>query len=337
MNNSFAAREGNPGGPARAARLRPCYVWARRTTNLQRIPMPSASRSDLVGFGLVVASSLTFAANTTFAVVSYHDGATPVSVATVRMILTTVGLYAVLRAAGGVAPLARRDQIVTLGLGVLIALQAWFLLTAIDRIPIGLAILTLYIYPILMALGAYAIGEERPSPALIGGFAVAFAGLALALDAGGGSLDVLGIAYAAGGAAVFAVAAVASGPIIRRCGDASTVTLWMHFSAAPVFIVVALAEGSLPLPATATGWAAFLAVPVFYTVAMTTFFAAMARIGAVRTGLVMNLEPILSIALGYAVFGQTLTPIQFLGVALVLAGVSAVRLQRARSHLPVAR
>jgi drug/metabolite transporter (DMT)-like permease len=299
--------------------------------------MSPASPNVLVGIGLVVASSVTFAANTTLSVVSYHDGATPISLATVRVILTTIGLYVVLRLSSGIAALSRRDKLVTLALGVLIALQAWFLLTSIERIPIGLAILTLYIYPILMALGTYATGEERPSAILIVGLIVSFAGLALALDVTGGSIDILGIVYAAAGAAVFTVAAIASAPIIRRSGDASTVTLWMHVSALPIFVVVALIDQSFPLPKSSGGWVAFLAVPLFYTIAMITFFAAMGRIGAVRTGLVMNLEPILSIAIGYAVFGQTLTPIQFAGVALVLIGVSAVRLQRGQAAIAVKR
>jgi drug/metabolite transporter (DMT)-like permease len=289
---------------------------------------PQASTS--VGLVLVVVSALTFAANTTLAVVSYHDGATPISVATVRMILTILGLYAVIRLTGRVAKLSGRDQWVTLVLGVLIAAQAWFLLTAITRIPIGLAILTLYIYPILMALAAYAMGDERPSAAPIAGLVVAFVGLGLALDVTGDTLDPIGIGYAALGALTFTVAAVASAPIIRRAGDSRTVTLWMHFSATPLFILAALVDGEFPLPGTLPGWIAFLAVPVFYTVAVTTFFAAMVAFGAVRTGLVMNLEPVASIALGYVVLGQSLTPIQFVGVALVLLGVSAVRWQRGR-------
>jgi drug/metabolite transporter (DMT)-like permease len=295
--------------------------------------MPPASSPALLGLALVVVSSLTFATNSTLSVISYHDGATPVSVGTVRVILTTVGLYAVLRATGGYAALPRRDRLVTFSLGILIALQAWLLLTAIERIPIGLAILTLYIYPILMALGAYVTGEERPSALLIGGLVVAFAGLALALDVTGGSLDILGVAFAAGGALAFTVAAIASAPIIRRCGNASTVTLWMHLASAPIFVALAVFGGSFHLPASSGGWIAFLAVPVFYTIAVTTFFAATARIGAVRTGLVMNLEPILAIAFGYAVFGQSLTPVQLVGVALVLAGVSAVRLQRSQAGI----
>jgi drug/metabolite transporter (DMT)-like permease len=299
--------------------------------------MAPASPSFLVGLGLVVASSLTFALNTTLAVLSYHDGATPISLGTVRVFLTMAGLYLFLRLTKGLAPLSGRDKVMTLALGILMATQAWLLLTAIGRIPIGLAILTLYIYPILMALGAYATGEERPSAVLMAGLVVAFAGLALALDVMGGSIDPIGIGCAALGALVFTIAAIASAPIIRRCNDASTVTYWMHIASLPIFAAAAFVDGAFPLPGSTGGWAAFLGVALFYTVAMVTFFAAMVRIGAVRTGLVMNLEPILALTFGYLVFGQALTPIQLVGVALVLLGVSAVRLQRGQPRPAAAK
>jgi drug/metabolite transporter (DMT)-like permease len=288
--------------------------------------------SPTAGLALVVVSALAFAANTTAAVISYNDGATPISVATIRMTLTILGLYAFIRLTGRLAVLPRRDQWVALALGVLIAAQAWFLLTAIQRIPIGLAILTLYIYPILMALAAYAMGEERPSAAPVAGLVVAFIGLGLALDVTGDGLDALGIAYAALGALTFTGAAIGSAPIIRRAGDSRTVTLWMHFSATPLFVAAALVDGEFPVPATPAGWLAFLAVPVLYTVAITTFFSAMVALGAVRTGLVMNLEPVASIAFGYLVFGQTLSTVQFAGVGLVLLGVSTVRRERGRTR-----
>ena len=97
----------------------------------------------------------------------------------------------------------------------------------------------------------------------------------------------------------------------------------MHISAAALFIVVSLAFWELNLPQTTQGWVGYIAVPVFYTIAISAFFADF-LIGAVRASLVMNLEPVGSIALGFILLGQVLTPRQ-LGAAIVIGAVTATK------------
>ena len=73
------------------------------------------------------------------------------------------------------------------------------------------------------------------------------------------------------------------------------------------------------------GWIGFAAVPVFYTIAIASFFAGIARIGGVRTSLVMNLEPVASIALGFIILSQALSFRQLIGAAIVIGAVTAVK------------
>ena len=58
---------------------------------------------------------------------------------------------------------------------------------------------------------------------------------------------------------------------------------------------------------------------------MTSFFVAIAYIGAVRTSLTMNLEPVASIVVGFVILGQLFTPRQLIGAAIVIASVTAVK------------
>ena len=44
----------------------------------------------------------------------------------------------------------------------------------------------------------------------------------------------------------------------------------------------------------------------------------------------MNLEPVFTIAAGFLILGQVLTPVQLLGAALVIGAVLAVRIEKAR-------
>jgi drug/metabolite transporter (DMT)-like permease len=92
-----------------------------------------------------------------------------------------------------------------------------------------------------------------------------------------------------------------------------------------MFVVISLIVGDFSLPQTDRGWVGIIAVPVFYTIAVATFFAGIAWIGGVRTSLVMNLEPIASIALGSILLSQFLSDRQLIGAALVIAAVTAVK------------
>ncbi len=65
--------------------------------------------------------------------------------------------------------------------------------------------------------------------------------------------------------------------------------------------------------------------PCSYTIAVATFFAGIAWVGGVRASLVMNLEPIASIALGFILLGQSLSERQLLGAAIVIMAVTAVK------------
>ncbi len=89
-------------------------------------------------------------------------------------------------------------------------------------------------------------------------------------------------------------------------------------------------SGEASLPATTEAWAAYVALPIIYAIASMAFFAGLSRVGAVRSGFFMNFEPIATITLAYIVLGQTLTPLQMVGAAMVIATLFAVRWDRLR-------
>lgn len=292
-------------------------------------PTAAQGRSSL-GLILCVVSALSFAAGSSSAVLSYQAGVTPVSLITTRILFTVGVLWLFIRVTGGTTRLPRRDRNIALALGVLLGAQSYALYQAIELIPVALAILTFYLYPLMIGIGVHFTGREPITKALAAGLVGAFIGLALALDVTGDGLHGPGIALAAASAATFTVIAMVTQPLIARAGDSRPITLHMHYTAAVVFIGIDIVLGSFPLPSGTTGWIAFAAVPVFYSIAITTFFIAFAHIGPVRTSLVMNLEPIASIAFGFVLLGQVLTPMQLTGAAVVIVSISAVRLEGAR-------
>lgn len=281
-------------------------------------------RSPVIGYILVVTAALAFAGNNAFAVLSYDGETTPLTLITVRMIFTLIALTVLMKLAGRAIPLPRRERNAALGLGMLNATMAFCLMSAFDHVAVGLAILIFYLYPVFTALGAWLTGQEKLNRGILIGLIGSFAGLALALGDTGATASILGMALA-GAAALLMTGVILLSARVLQTDNSRAVTLHMHISGALMFVVISVIAGDFSLPQTDRGWLGFVAVPVFYTIAVASFFAGIAWIGGVRTSLVMNLEPIASIALGFILLGQVLSERQLLGAAIVIAAVTAVK------------
>ncbi|MFT4585400.1 MAG: drug/metabolite transporter (DMT)-like permease [Gammaproteobacteria bacterium] len=86
------------------------------------------------------------------------------------------------------------------------------------------------------------------------------------------------------------------------------------------------------LPDSAAGWVGFIAAPLCYTFAIIFLVVVLAKVGSLKTALLMNLEPVSSVLLGYVILSQALNPMQLLGVGLV---VGAVVSTETFAHKPV--
>ncbi len=294
--------------------------WVRiRETRNKAVPETSPQRPWLaVGVVLLVATS--FALNTACAAVAIEAGSTPLTMLTVRASGAAVAIFVFLVAAGHRARLPRGERRAALALGPLIVLYSYGLLAALEFIPLALAVLIFYTYPLITAVVAWLTGQERFSRRTAAALALAFAGLTIALDVAGEGADGRGVALAGFAAVALAALVLGSARLIRG-GDSRPATLHMLAAAAATAIVACLVTGDFALPQTQAGWLGFLGAPVFYTMAFIGFFWAMAKAGPVRTSLTMNFEPVASMAFGFLLLGQTLSPLQILGAGLVIAAV----------------
>jgi drug/metabolite transporter (DMT)-like permease len=76
-------------------------------------------------------------------------------------------------------------------------------------------------------------------------------------------------------------------------------------------------------------WTLLVAYGLFTAAAFTLMFAALGRLGARRTSVVMTLEAVFAVGLATLVLGEPLTPAQAAGGACVLAATTLVARIRA--------
>lgn len=209
------------------------------------------------------------------------------------------------------------------------------LFVAINSIPIAVALLTFYTYPVLLALYGRLTGSEPIGPVKVMALVLGLVGLALVVTASGGSsargLDPLGLALAILAAVTGAAWVVFSKALHEVPAEQAMATSLV----ATVFTI-----GGLML---ATGQAAAIVYPIWHletllaiaalsimsgAVAAVIFTRGVRLVSRVRAGVLGLIEPILGTVAAAVVLGQVLAPIQVVGGALVLA--AAVLIQRAQ-------
>ncbi len=282
--------------------------------------MTSAPRADIPGTVFCAVVGASFAINTALASFSYRFGADALSVLTYRTLVAAIVLLVLLRLwrIPIVLPPGRRLQ--TLGLCIMMASYSYCLLGAAEHIPIALAVLTFYIYPLMVGLASAALGHERLTPGLILSLIAALIGLAFALDIGNSSLNPVGIALALVGAVLFTSVMLLNRTVVGT-SDSRPVSFYMLVATFGIYAVIDLVRGEFHFPPAGDGRTAFLAVGLFYAFAIIGFFISTKRLGNTRAALVMNFEPVTSVFLGTVLLGDGMKPSQFAGAALVLSAI----------------
>jgi drug/metabolite transporter (DMT)-like permease len=276
-----------------------------------------------VGPLLCLISAAGFGAMAIFGKLAYDEGVEVGDLLLVRFALASVLLLAVAQATGALSRLSRRAVVVGLAMGgVGYAAQSGLFFLALERMDASLLALILYVYPALVLAGAVALGRERVTARRVVALAVALAGVALVLaGAASGRVDALGAAMG------FAAALVYSSYIL--VGDRVTVGIPLVALVALVctgatctFAVASAVRGGPELAFGAAGWGWIGCIVLVSTVgAILTFFAGLARVGPSAASILSTLEPVVTVALAAAAFGESLSAVQLAGGALVLSAV----------------
>jgi drug/metabolite transporter (DMT)-like permease len=203
------------------------------------------------------------------------------------------------------------------------ALQAGCYFVALERIDASLLALLLYTFPALVAAAAVAIGRENFGGRHVIAVFLATGGLTLAVTgAGNGALNPLGVTLGLGAAVVYSAYILISDGITSRVRPQVLATLVCTGAAISLLTGSALL-GELHLgELTGEGWAWLGGLAVVSTVAaISLFFAGLERVGPTSAAILSTVEPLVTIMLAFAVFGEQLTNLQLLGGLLVLSAV----------------
>jgi drug/metabolite transporter (DMT)-like permease len=302
---------------------------------LDRMKIFNAESSSARGVALALIVAISFAANSVFAALAYAGGSNPISVLVVRSTAAFAVLYLVLSLGRAGASLPRRQRNTALALGVVMAVSSYGLLAAMEYMPVALCVVTLYTYPLLVALSGWISGHEPFQIGFALALIAAFLGLVIALDLPGTPPSLVGVGLALTAALGVAVLFVVS-ERVSDVDDSQPFTLHMLSSCMVVSIIASVSLDQFALPNSTSGWIGFIAAPLCYTFAIIFLFVVLAKIGSLKTALLMNLEPVSSVLLGYVILSQALNTLQLLGIALVVAAVISTEMLTPKSDSAIA-
>jgi drug/metabolite transporter (DMT)-like permease len=272
-------------------------------------------------------------------------GIEPARLTALRCTGAAVGLLVVLTVLRPTAlrvPRREWPAIVVLGLSGAAFLQ-WLYFVALDRLPVGIALLLEFTAPLMVALFSSLVLRHVVPRQVWLALGLALAGLALVAqvwkDVG---LDAVGVAAALGAAAFLATFHLVGKQMVDR-HDPLVLSFWI-FVVAAVFWAVAqpwwrfdpsvltestsllgrLDEYSVPV------WVGLLWVIVLGTLAPYALeVAGLRHLTATTTGIVSMLEPVIAATVAWLWLEEVLNGVQLLGGAVVLLGVGLVQVARA--------
>jgi drug/metabolite transporter (DMT)-like permease len=327
-------------------------------------PTRAGGRQAWGGISVAVVSAATFGTSGTFGTSLLDAGWTPGTAVLARITLAalvlTIPAVIALRGRWG---LLRRSWWTTAAYGLVgvVGCQVCYF-NALQRMPVGIALLIEYTGAILVVAWLWLRHGQRPRRLTIGGAAAAIGGLALMVAVGPGSGDasatsaggvgLVGLAWALTAAVSMAVYFVLSAGPARHSAPAGATAepdearvqslppialAWAGLWIGAAFLGLLLAVHALPYGAGATDvtllrhqvpWAlpvigiALISTAVGYS----TGIIAARRLGAKLASFIGMAEILFAVVYAWALLGQLPSATQFLGGALILAGVTLVKI-----------
>ncbi len=208
---------------------------------------------------------------------------------------------------------------------------------AVQRIPIGTAILIEYLAPILLVLFAWATTRVIPRAVVLIGSAVAIAGLVLVVGPGSISGDLIGISAALlaaiGAAAYYLLAARPSNglpPVALAASGLLLGSFALAFLGGVGVLPFTAAFTNMPfLGGTAPWWVLLGIVAVIGTaVAYAMSIIATGMLGSRIMSFVGLLEVVFAALFAWLLLAENLGAVQLLGGLLILAGIVFVYSER---------
>lgn len=281
----------------------------------------------VTGLMLAILAATGFASKAIFVKLAYRYGVDGTTMVTIRLLLV-LPIVLVMRflRRGHASAMSMRDWGMLFLLGVLgYYLASWFDFIGLETVSASIERLILCLYPTLTVLLSAWFMKTSISKRMWLSMGLTYFGMFFVLvpDFANARLDLLGLFFVVASTVSYALYLTWSPPVIRRIGSMRFSELALTMSALCMIVHYAMTRPiSVLIEQPAPVWGYGLVMAIISTVLpIYALSAAMGRIGAGKTALIGSVGPILTIFMSIGILDEHLSPIQWLGVAIVLLGI----------------
>lgn len=287
------------------------------------------ARRNAEGVALAAFAALTMGGGYAVARMAFTTGTDPLTVTLVRVVLLVVAFWLLCRWAGRRFALPRAAFLQSIVLGAILCSGFYCNMASVEWLPVALAVLIYNTYPMMIVILEALWFWRRPSPAFLAALIAALIGLALLLGVSFGAVPLVGVLIAFWGGTTGAISTFWIGHRLSHVPVQAMLGHMMIVGSIGSAIAVAVLGGPA-IPSTAAGWGWALAVLFFQFACVPAYWVALPRIGPVLTGAFQNLVPVVGTIGAYFLYGESLTPVQLAGGAIVILAVTALVILRGR-------
>jgi drug/metabolite transporter (DMT)-like permease len=281
--------------------------------------------SQVFGPGHVLLATTLFAASSVLARVAYDDGGNPLAFVTVRAAAAVAILWVWLALSAEPWKLSIRDRNHAVMLGLVVTVNHFALNVAIERIPVALAVLMSFLYPLFVTIIDVARKREPFSMRSAIAAVITLIGIAMVIPEQPTAVEVSGLLWGLLSAISWTVVLLLTAKWFPS-GDSRPRTLFLFVTVFVVSLILALATRSATWPDSVGGAAAVMGGSLAFALGLMGLFITMAALGPGRTAFYLNFEPLAVLVLALFVLGQPLSKTQLLGAVLVIIALFMFRL-----------
>ena len=280
--------------------------------------LPTQSKFQGIIFSVIAAIS--FAFSLVLARVCYDYGTNPESILVVRFAVLLVLLlgWNLARGQSLRLPYQLAGGGLLIGISYFIGIGSY--LSAVSYIPVSLAVLIFYTFPIVVTLLTATLAKRWPHPLQFLALIVAFIGLVISLGVEMEGLQTIGLIFATVASIGIAINMVASSYLLRHV-PTTVFGFYMSVGTLLISLIVMTNHEGLVLPESTTGIWIFMGMLVSFIIGYFSVYNAIRIIGAEPASTTLNLEPIATILIAAVLLGELLTRQKILGGVIVLLGI----------------